>query len=1021
MKTTQLFRFSHLSFFLVALGALPLFAAEDEVSYSLDIKPILSAHCFACHGPDQAKREADLRLDVREVAVDSAIVPGNAEDSLLVEMITTSDPDLRMPPVSSKRPALSAKQIELIRRWIDQGAKYDAHWAYQVPKRPEVPQLDNNDWPLGAVDHFIARQHERHGLAPSKEANRRTLIRRLYFDLTGLPPSARVVDAFVSNQSPAAYEKLVDELLSSEHYGERMAMYWLDLVRYADTNGIHGDNHRDHDLYRDYVISAFNDNMPFDRFTIEQLAGDLIPEASKWQRIASGYNRLNMTTREGGAQAKEYRAKYAADRVRNASVVWLGSTMGCAECHNHKFDPFTMKDFYSFAAFFADIQETAVGTQKPIKLPTNEQERKLEAIDRQLAQLREQLTEDSPELLAAQAKWEEQAKLDLAKEKPAWTVAIPTALKSQGGAKLEVQEDKAVLSSGTNAAKDTYEIELSPAAGKITGLRLETLTDPSFPVGGLSRANGNFVLTRLEVETRDAKSGKPRKVKLSKALADFSQQGFPVENAIDGKSNTGWAVEGHVHKKDRTAVFVFDKPLQLTTDTKLIVRLRHESQYAGHNIGRFRLALTGVDNPTLSNLSGIPADIAAALRTPSGHRNAKQRAALAAHYRGIAPALKPIRDEIAQLEKQRQATVAAERAILVSMSGSPREMRVLPRGNWLDDSGDVVKPSVPEFLNPLSLEGRRANRMDLAKWLVDPQNPLVARVMVNRLWKITFGKGLVSSLDDFGSQGVVPTHPELLDWLAVEFIESGWDIKHMLKLMVMSRTYRQSSLEREALRSRDPANRWLARQNRFRLDAEMVRDNALAIAGLLKHRVGGVSVKPYQPAGYWKHLNFPKRTYKADQGENQYRRGLYTYWCRTFLHPSLLAFDAPTREEACVERPRSNTPLQSLVLLNDPTYVEAARAFAARIMHKGGQSTDEKITFAIHEVLGRKPKPREAAILAELHAKHATDFSQNPASADQVLSVGLSPVPTDLDKIELAAWTSVARVILNLHETITRN
>jgi hypothetical protein len=1008
--------------FVVAALLLPWAAsADDEVSFSRDIRPILSSHCFACHGPDEAKREADLRLDVRDVAIESAIVPGKADKSVLVELLTSTDPEQRMPPVASKRPALSPKQISLIRRWIDQGAKYDAHWAYQTLKRPEVPSAKNAAWTLGAIDHFVAVQHEKQVVAPSKEADRRTLIRRLYFDLLGLPPTSKQVEDFTSNNSPDAYEKLVDDLLSSEHYGERMAMYWLDLVRYADTNGIHGDNHRDHDLYRDYVISAFNDNMPFDRFSTEQLAGDLLPNATKWQRVASGYNRLNMTTREGGAQAKEYLAKYSADRVRNASVVWLGSTMGCAECHNHKFDPFTTKDFYSFAAFFADIQETAVGAQKPIKLPTDEQESKLTEIDDQLVSLREKLKTDSPELKAAQVRWEEQAKSQLAKQKPAWSVVVPTQATSLGGAKLDVQKDQAVLTSGTNAAKDTYEIELSASDEKITGLRLEALTHSSFPAGGLSRANGNFVLTRFEVEVREAKSEKPQPVKLSKALSDFSQKGFPIEHAIDGKPNSGWAVEGHVQKKDRKAVFIFEKPLELTADAKLIVRMRHESQYAGHNIGRFRLALTGVESPTLSGESGIPADVAAALKIDPAKRDAKQQAALADYYRSNGPALKPIRDEIAMLEKRRKSVVDAQRPILVAMVRSPREMRVLPRGNWLDDSGDVVQPSVPGFLNPINVKDRRANRLDLANWLVDPQNPLVARVMVNRLWKLTFGKGLATSLDDFGAQGVVPSHPELLDWLAVEFIKSGWNIKHMLKLMVMSRAYRQSSFESKELRERDPANRWLARQNRFRLDAEMVRDNALSVAGLLKHRVGGASAKPYQPAGYWAHLNFPKRTYPADKGENQYRRGLYTYWCRTFLHPSLRAFDAPSREEACVERPRSNTPLQSLVLLNDPTYVEAARTFATSIMREGGATANTQIIFAIRKALSRKPNSRELEILTKLHAKHLAEFSKSPASAGELLSIGQSSAPSDLDKSELAAWTSVARVILNLHETITRN
>ena len=726
-----------------------LAAKAEEVSFSRDIRPLLSDRCFACHGPDKDALQSDLRLDVRAEAIRQAIVPGDAEKSLLIRRLVTEETDERMPPVDSHQKPLSTVEIRLIRRWIDQGADYSVHWAYRQPSRPRVPKITEHEWVRNPIDAFIFPRLKHENVTPSAEADPRTLVRRLFFDLIGLPPSYADVRAFAEHDSEDNYEMLVDQLLQSKHFGERMAVYWLDVVRYADTNGIHGDNHRDHASFRDYVIKAFNDNKPYNEFIVEQIAGDLLPEPTYEQQIASGFNRLNMTTREGGAQPKEYIAIYQADRVRNTGSIFLGSTFGCAQCHDHKFDPFTMRDFYSFAAFFADIEETPVGVQKPIQLP----------------------------------------------------------------------------------------------------------------------------------------------------------------------------------------------------------RIVHDDD-----------SLTSV----------MP--------------------------------------------------------ILVSQSVTPRPTRILPRGNWLDESGEVVLPDTPEFLpswtdvaNGSQGESERATRMELAQWLASSKNPLVARVYVNRLWKLMFGHGLVRTLDDFGAQGALPSHPELLDWLATELIASGWDTKAILKLIAMSSTYRQSSrVEADILRV-DPRNDLFARQSRFRFDAETIRDNALAVSGLLVKTIGGPSVKPYQPVGYWAHLNFPKRTYRHASDQDQYRRGLYTYWCRTFLHPSLLAFDAPSREECTVERSRSNTPLAALVLLNDPTYVEAARALAERVISRSHSDFDDRLTWAFKFSLQRVPGPIERKVLRQLYESDLRDYEKNKEAAQRIQTVGLKKSDPNARAEELAAWISVTRAILNLHETISRN
>jgi hypothetical protein len=1013
-------RFAFLSVGLTLLLA-PLAAAAPggKVSFSRDIKPILSHRCFTCHGPDEAERKADLRLDIREEALKGAIKPGDLKASEVYVRITATDPEIMMPPPASKKPALKPEEIELFRRWIEEGAQYDAHWAYVPVTRPAAPTVKDAAWARGEIDKWILVGIEQQGLRPSADADKRTLLRRLNFDLIGLPPTPAELEAFVQDTSPQAYEKVVDRLLASDHFGERLAVYWLDVVRFADTAGYHSDNHRDLAPYRDYVIRAFNTNKPYDQFTREQLAGDLLPNATTEQRVASGFNRLLQTTEEGGAQPKEYTAKYVADRVRNTASIFMASTMGCCECHNHKFDPFTARDFYSLGAFFADVSEKAVGRQDQTKVPTPEQEARLKQLEGELAAAKARLNASSPELVAAQSKWETEAAASLREAGNTWIAVKPEKAESSGGAKLSPKDDLSLLSTGKNPPKDNYTLTFASDLPQITAFRLEALTDDTLTNKSLSRGNGNFVLTEVEVE-KVAADGKAQRLKLASADADYAQEGHAVAQAIDGNAGTGWAGNGHVEARPRTASFAFAEAVKLAADERLQIKLKHESQYPQHNIGRFRISLTGAAKPTLSG-SSIPGDAATILQTEAGKRTAVQKDKLNAHFRSVAPELKQERDEVARLELDQKALVDSFPSTLVSMATAPRTVRMLPRGNWLDDSGEVVDPAVPSFLNksPKKPAGRQT-RLDLANWLLAKDHPLTARVFVNRLWKLYFGRGLCRSLEDFGLQGEYPTHPELLDWLAAEFVDSGWNVKHVIKLMVMSHAYQQTSHVSAELKEKDPTNTWFTRQNRWRVEAELVRDNALAVSGLLVKKIGGPSVKPYQPAGYWQYLNFPKREWQNDTGENQYRRGLYTYWQRTFIHPSLAAFDASSREECTVNRPVSNTPQQALVLLNDPTYVEAARALAGRVLNEGKGDFPTRLTFAYQQALLREPTADEQKLLTQLFEKHLAQYKADASAATQLQTVGDLKPAVGQDAAELAAWTSVCRVVLNLHETIVR-
>ncbi len=769
-----------------------LMAADDAPRFNRDIRPILADRCYTCHGPDSGTRKADLRLDTEAGSHESAIVVGDPDSSELFRRISSDDVEERMPPPASKKPPLTKEQVELFSKWIKAGAKYEPHWAYIAPQRPPVPQVKQTAWPRSDIDRFLLAKQEAQDVIPSAEADRITLVRRLYFDLTGLPPTPAQIDEFVKDTRPDAYERQVDKLLGSPAFGERMATWWFDLVRFADTVGYHGDQDQRITPYRDYIIKSFNDNLPFNQFTIEQLAGDLLPNPTMWQLVATGYNRVLQTTHEGGAQDGEYRAIMLADRVRNFSETWLAGSMGCCQCHDHKFDPYTQDDFYSMQAFFADVD--LYGSFQPVG--TNDLP-----------------TERPPEMLA-------------------WTLPV-------------------------------YE------------------------------------------------KCKPLDEKIAK-----------LQEPLDGLIKKDW-------EKNR--------------------------------------------------------------------------------------------DELIKLKKERLDLEAQFVPTMITRAVPPREIRILARGNWMDNTGKVVQPHAPHFLKQIETGGRRANRLDLAKWVVSRDNPLTARVVVNRLWKQYYGIGLSKLLIDMGSRGEVPPNQELLDWLAIDFMDHNWDVKHLIRKMVTTSAYRQSSLPRPEVDAIDPDNRLVAHQSRFRLEAEQIRDNALLVSGLLVNKLGGDIVRPYQPAKYYAALNFPERDYTASTGNDQFRRAVYTHWQRQYLLPFLLAFDAPSREECTAQRPISSTPCAALVLLNDPSFVEAARALAARVLTSTQGDDLARLQWVWKQVLGRDAAPAEANVLIRLLKKHRAQYAKDGKAADAILSIGISPRPKDVDKTELAAWTSVSRVLLNLNETITRN
>ena len=1012
-----------------ALGLPALFAADsaaDTVRFNRDIRPIMSDTCFHCHGFDAKSRKGDLRLDLREFALKAgksgaiAIVPGKPEESEIIKRLFTKDEDDLMPAKESHK-TLTPEQKEVFRRWVKQGAVYEAHWAYTPLAPVTVPPMTAGG--RNPIDAFIGAKLAEKKITPSAEAPKEKLLRRLSLDLTGLPPTPEELAAFLADQSPNAYEKQVDRLLASPHFGERMAVWWLDIARFADTVGFHGDQNQRIFPYRDYVINAFNANKPFDAFTREQLAGDLLPNATEEQKVASGYNRLNMMTREGGAQPKEYLAKYGAERVRSVSAAWLGSTFGCAECHDHKFDPIKAADFYTLQAFFADVKQWGVYadysyTPEPELRGVNNDSPFPPEIKTTSPYLKKQDARARQEITAFA-----QAKSDPAKV-TAWIAALQAFtqknpdgwLKPAGNFELHkaamaaTPTKKNAKAAPNPTAGTTVETSQQPlVAGQPVVLKKALAKGEDLVValkpGALRVAAVRLSLPEAKAGTRSSltvgfavrnAAGKERKLVAGFADAATKDLKHAGGAEILGLGNT-WALTVPA-TGTAAAVWLLDTPVDLAEGDTLLAAID------GAGTQPIQVSVTpfgGYDPLTVGAPPLTPAD---------------QAVAYLCSVQPARPDFEQVKVMAAKLREYRRGVAWS----LVTEARAPITVRILPRGNFLDTTGPVVLPATPSFLPGYrqSTEQQRLTRLDLANWLTSKENPITARTFTNRLWQIFHGSGLSAVLDDLGSQGEPPSHPELLDWLSGEFRDQHWDVKHLVRLMVTSRTYRQSSSLRPELKDLDPANRLLASQNPRRLDAEFVRDNALAIAGLLNAAdIGGPSVKPYQPDGYYEPLQFPNRNYLASKDNEQWRRGLYMHWQRMFLHPMLVNFDAPARDECVALRSASNTPQQALTLLNDPTFVEAARVLATRLLAK--PMTEDRLNAAFLLAVGRQVKASERTSLEKLIADQKAYYTANPTEATKLLKVGLTPPPTD-DPATLAAWTQACRVLLNSHEVITR-
>lgn len=1055
------------------------------VNFTRDIRPLLADACFACHGPDDKQRMAGLRFDTREGAFAKAgvIVPGNAAASRLIQRLTAEDADLRMPPAHTGR-ALTAAQIDLLRRWIDEGAKWETHWAYLPPERPELPPVSrqsvDKSWARNAIDLFILSRLEREGLTPSPEADRATLLRRLTYDLTGLPPTPAEVEAFLADPAPDAYEKRVEQLFRSPHYGERQAMVWLDLARYADTHGYHIDSHREMWHWRDRLIQSFNDNQPFDQFTIEQLAGDLLPNATPAQQIASGFNRNHMINFEGGAIAEEYQVEYVVDRVETVTTAWMGMTMGCARCHNHKYDPITQKEFYQFFAFFNTVAEEGLdgrtGNAKPLlRLPTAAQQARLAELGAAIKSRETTLAEPSVE--AAQTTWEKAAVENFP--------AAPTAAQKPVSEKTATPEPADLPIAIRKGLTAHYELDGSLADSSGLYRAGRTITgDPTFGAAQVGRGvsfDGETQVRFRNVgafDTADAFSlavwlrpGSNLPIAALQKIADpQTRRGYELlfdDFVLSGIQR--WAAHLTVRLSSRFP----ENALQIRTRERLAMGEAHHLALTYDGTARadglklyvngtavateiVRDALVGSMQTTAALEVGnkqngtaykgqmddlrlydrvlttsevehlaIHHPVQAILSGVFGKRTRDEGARLRDYYLTYA-APQSLRQAHAELKELRRQRGEAERAVATAMvmaeMEKPRETFILGRGDYRNKT-EKVNAAVPAVLPPLP-QGAKADRLALAKWLVDGAHPLTARVAVNRYWEMFFGQGIVKTSEDFGAQGEPPTHPELLDWLATELQRGGWDVRALQRLIVTSATYRQSSKVSAALLEKDPENRLLARGARRRLSAEMIRDGALAASGLLNRDIGGASVFPYQPAGLWEEMafgeGFSAQTYRQSAGKDLYRRSLYTFWKRTVPPAALATFDAPDREKCTARRALTNTPLQALALMNDPTYVEAARALAERALMEAGKDPDRRVDYLFRLLLARLPVAQERRVLKELLGKQLAHFRKERQAALALLGVGASKPKAALDVAELAAWTTVASALLNLDETITR-
>ena len=1018
---------------LLSLLALTTLGHAAEVRFNRDIQPILARNCFACHGPDDQERKAKLRLDLEEgfrkggKSKEPTVVPGKPEESLLWELLSSTDPDELMPPPDSHK-ELKAEEKELIKEWILQGGEYEGHWAFITPRLPEIPDIPGEN----PIDRFVAARLKEEDLDFAGQADRRTLARRLHLDLTGLPPTLNDLQAFLDDKRPDAYGRLVDHLLHSPHFGEQMALPWLDAARYADTNGYSIDGGRDAWLWRDWIIKAFNGNMPYDRFLTEQLAGDLLENPTQEQLIATAFNRHHSVTHEGGTIAEENLVNYVVDRMKTTGESIMGITIGCGQCHDHKYDPLKQVEYYQLFAFFNTLDDRGndgdnginprpfVETITPLAT-----EAEIANVKKELEQAELDLASPAP---AAQSAWEKQAHRELElRGKDFELIALDhltSTLPNGDPNRIQVKEDESVEAIGGDFSAYNVCCRIPGGTGTVTGLRVvfEPAHNGKVGFGGNSMPGG-FVMSTITpcfnpfpAKNIDLNTAIP----YQRVTASSFKPGFRPEIVHDTNRRTGWAPALSEVNKQQHLTITFMEPVDTTRQPYLTTELVFNYGESA-SPKKFRLFLIkGVDDTTM-----LPGPLIEALALDPERRSREQAEFVRDYFNKYSGAKTLARHRVTNLQDRLKVLTGKHRIMVMNTSGKPRVTHVLERG-FYTNKRQTVKPGVPAFLPPLKVPADRdLNRLDLARWLVRPDHPLTSRVAVNRFWQMFFGRGIVQSSADFGTQGEWPTHPGLLDWLALTFQSSGWDVKALVRAIVTSRTYRQSSNTSAGILQRDPLNELLARGPRFRLSAEMVRDHALATSGLLVRRIGGPSVKPYHPGDLWRQVSHygstpaTSQTYVQDHGEKLYRRSIYTYWKRTLPPPSMAAFDAPSRETCTTERGVTNTPLQAFILMNDPQYVEAARVFAESLLTSPG-SDRERLSTAFERVSSRSPNEGEMEIITAALERERRQYRTDQPGAEKLLSVGESPRTRDLPAAEHAAWTNICGLLLNLSEAVTR-
>lgn len=990
----------------------------SAIDFDRQIRPVLSNACFHCHGPDAANREADLRLDDEAAAKEYVIVAGDSNGSELLRRIESADPNEVMPPPDQKQ-QLTDEQVALLKKWIDQGAPWTKHWSYEKPKRWKYPQVDLTGWPQTGIDHFVLAKLEEQGLKPSSRASREKLFRRVSLDLTGLPPTIEQLDTFLADESATAYERAVDRLLASPRYGEHMALPWLAAARYADTNGYQQDRTRTMWPWRDWVVRSMNENLSFDKFTIYQLAGDLLPDPTRDQLIATGFHRNHALNGEGGRNQEESRVEYVIDRTDATGAVWMGLTLGCARCHDHKYDTVSQKEFYQMSAYFNQVDESggvdAGGNAKPtLPLPTHEQAAAAEKLQDKIAALEKQI-KTPPEPTDKQLlKWVRQTEAWLEKEQVGtlWHSPANVDLSCKGKVDWKQLDDQSVLVSKMENSADAYTVTLTLPVGTHHALRIEAFKHPTLNHGLFSTGiKGGFSVTDLEVELHG------EGIKLKDARTNIGGQ-KAADGLLDKNKYTTWTVNDPSKSPEvPTWLAKFESPIEVEESNKLVVRMKHESRTGDAPIGRFRISLTAYPQPNLKPQLGFSDELAEALSTPSEQLSPSQTAAITQQWAvdqqiPLRKRIEEIKSELAQQQSKYLHTM------IMRDRKQPRKTYRLERGLWNNpDKSEPLHPATLACLPPLP-EDAPKSRLALARWLVSSDHPLTARVTVNRYWQQFFGVGLVKTSEDFGVQGERPSHPKLLDWLATEFVESGWDVKHIHKLIVMSASYQQSSKSSAELLLKDPANRLLARGPRFRLTAQTLRDQALALSGLLVEKQGGPGVMPYQPPGVWSDFSLGKIKYKQGKGEALYRRSIYTFWRRS-VGPTLF-FDNAARQMCTVRPSLTNTPLHALTLLNDTTYVEAARNLAERLIQSDYASDKERIQAAFRMATSRFASEEELDSLLRALNGFKADFQADADGASALVSVGESPLDPSVDVVELAAYTSLMNVVLNLDEVVTK-